>query len=393
MSDVDLPKGLTMHRGKLRIAFRPPNEKNQWKRSLGIPPTKANIKAAEQMLNSIRRDISLGQFNIADYFPNDPSLKKDAQFLSQVLDTYFLKSKEGRVKGSSHLQYVAHVKAINRIAGVVDIANLSQAEAKQFRDSIIKGSPSQPSASFRLWIVRDAISRAVRELAIDSDPFGAMLAPAEKESKAISVNRELEASGGTDVYTLAEAEKLIKACNNDNKRRLLQFMFWSGIRPGEAAALRREDVCLPYIIVRRTLTHNGAEQTPKTGRERKIYLPSSARSVLEQQLQTHGFERVWLTSKGKMYQRSVLFATSTWRELCEKAGVPFRKPYSTRHSFASWMLKAGEPASTVAAHLGHVDVRMIHKVYGKFIPDANPVWTLDDPTKIESFKKSTISSS
>ena len=57
MSDVDLPKGLTMHRGKLRIAFRPPNEKNQWKRSLGIPPTKANIKAAEQMLNSIRRDI------------------------------------------------------------------------------------------------------------------------------------------------------------------------------------------------------------------------------------------------------------------------------------------------------------------------------------------------
>ena len=65
MSDLELPKGITIHRDKLRIAFRPPNEKNQWKRSLGIPPTKANIKATEQMLNAIRRDISLGQFDLS----------------------------------------------------------------------------------------------------------------------------------------------------------------------------------------------------------------------------------------------------------------------------------------------------------------------------------------
>ena len=57
------------------------------------------------------------------------------------------------------------------------------------------------------------------------------------------------------------------------------------------------------------------------------------------------------------------------------------------------MLKAGEPAATVAAHLGHVDVRMVHKVYGKFIPDSNPVWTLDDPANLENLKNSTKTSS
>jgi integrase len=56
------------------------------------------------------------------------------------------------------------------------------------------------------------------------------------------------------------------------------------------------------------------------------------------------------------------------------------------------MLKAGEPESTVAAHLGHTDTAMIRKVYGKFIPDAEPVWALDDPTKKEVFRKSMISS-
>lgn len=77
-----------------------------------------------------------------------------------------------------------------------------------------------------------------------------------------------------------------------------------------------------------------------------------------------------------------------WRKTLEAAGVGYKKRYITRHSFASWMLKAGEPEASVAAHLGHSNVSMIRKTYGKFIPDAKPEWTLDDPSKVEKLKKS-----
>ncbi|URQ88275.1 tyrosine-type recombinase/integrase [Pseudoalteromonas sp. SCSIO 43088] len=393
MSDFDLPKGITMHRGKLRIAFRPPNEKQQWKRSLGIPPTKANIKAAEQMLNSIRRDISLGQFNLADYFPNDPSLKKDEKMLSHILQKHFLDAKKGLVKGSTHATYTETVSALMNSIDDVEIANLDARRCKLFREKIISSSDSSKSVNSRLWIVRTAVTRAISELDLDESAKDLLmfLQPVESKSKAMRVGEEDSALSNSSVYTIDEAERIVKATTNDNLKRLLVFMFWSGLRPGEAAALERRDICLPYIYVRRTLTQSKLIETPKTGRERKIYLPSFARSALELQLQTHDFERVWISTKGEPFTSSTMFHTSTWRRILERAGVEYKKFYITRHSFASWMLKAGEPEASVAAHLGHSDLSMVRKVYGKFIPDSKPEWTLDDPAKLEKVKKSMLS--
>lgn len=386
MNDTDLPKGITMHRGKLRIAFRPPNEKNQWKRSLGIPPTKANIKAAEQMLNAIRRDISLGQFDLSQYFPNDPSLKKDKYALGCILDKHYLDANEKRIKPSTHLRRTAVVKGLKTLAGDLEVANLSLSEAKGFRDLVLRESSSVNVANSRLQAVRSAIERAVQELELDEDPFGVMLDPVRSKSRALSAGEKDTMLGLDEVFTIEEAERVVKACKSAPRKRLITFLFWSGLRPGEAAALRREDVCLPYITVKRTLTQFGTIQTPKTGLKRKIYLPSSARSVLEQQLRTHDSENVWLTQTGKPFRSSQLFQKRCWARMLEKAGLVYRKPYSTRHSFASWMLKAGEPEAAVASHLGHANPSMVRKAYGKFIPDAKPVWTLDDPAKIEILK-------
>ncbi|WP_417655157.1 Arm DNA-binding domain-containing protein [Pseudoalteromonas atlantica] len=391
MSDLELPKGITIHRDKLRIAFRPPNEKHQWKRSLGIPPTKANIKAAEQMLNAIRRDISLGQFDLAQYFPNDPSLKKDERLLGAVIQEHFIKAKKGRVKGSTHNTYTIRAEWVIENYGHIDAANVTPKEAMELREGIISQSPSAELASFRLWLIRFAVTRAVRALVLEEDRFGPMLDSVESKSKALTLEGLHKGIDSNEVFTIEEAERIVKACTSESRKRLVTFLFWSGLRPGEAAALRREDICLPYIIVKRTLTQYGEEQSPKSGRARKIYLPSSARLALEQELLTHDSDRAWVTSMGKPYTSSRLFTTKHWKGILDKAGLAYLAPYTTRHSFASWMLKAGEPESTVAAHLGHTDTAMIRKVYGKFIPDAKPVWTLDDPTKIEIVKNSMIS--
>ena len=53
----------------------------------------------------------------------------------------------------------------------------------------------------------------------------------------------------------------------------------------------------------------------------------------------------------------------------KRAGVRYRNPYQTRHTFASMMLTAKEHPMWVAKQMGHSDWGMIQRVYGKFIED------------------------
>ena len=55
--------------------------------------------------------------------------------------------------------------------------------------------------------------------------------------------------------------------------------------------------------------------------------------------------------------------------LCKRATVPYRNPYQTRHTFASTRLTEGHNPYWLASQLGHEDVEMVFKVYGKWIPE------------------------
>ncbi len=53
--------------------------------------------------------------------------------------------------------------------------------------------------------------------------------------------------------------------------------------------------------------------------------------------------------------------------LCARSGVDYRNPYQVRHTYASTLLTAGANPWYVAAQLGHEDVEMVFRTYGKFI--------------------------
>lgn len=60
-----------------------------------------------------------------------------------------------------------------------------------------------------------------------------------------------------------------------------------------------------------------------------------------------------------------------WVPAMKKAGVRYRRPYQTRHTYASMMLSAGEHPMWVAKQLGHTDWTMIARVYGRWMPSAD----------------------
>lgn len=53
----------------------------------------------------------------------------------------------------------------------------------------------------------------------------------------------------------------------------------------------------------------------------------------------------------------------------ERAGIKYRNPYQIRHTYASTLLTAGANPWYVASQLGHEDVEIVFRTYGKFISE------------------------
>lgn len=79
-------------------------------------------------------------------------------------------------------------------------------------------------------------------------------------------------------------------------------------------------------------------------------------------------EHIWLNPRnGTAWETDAQVRRMLWEPLCKRSGVRYRNPYQVRHSYASALLTAGANPWYVAQQLGHVDVQMVFRVYGKFI--------------------------
>lgn len=71
--------------------------------------------------------------------------------------------------------------------------------------------------------------------------------------------------------------------------------------------------------------------------------------------------------KTKHGQAINLYATVPGCQLLKRAGLRYRNPYQTRHSYASILLTAGEDSAWISTQMGHADLGIIFRVYAKWI--------------------------
>lgn len=116
-------------------------------------------------------------------------------------------------------------------------------------------------------------------------------------------------------------------------------------------------------------------EQPKTlSGEREVKLFPPAIEALEDQkpriLLSRG--RVFFNRRtNKPWETDGQIRKTVWTAALRKAGVPYRNPYQTRHTYASTLLSAGENPLWVAQQMGHKDWGMIRKRYGRWIPDVD----------------------
>jgi integrase len=157
----------------------------------------------------------------------------------------------------------------------------------------------------------------------------------------------------------------------------------AGLRWGEAAALRRSDLdwTRGYITVARTVSDKGRAVTaPKDHEGRRVKASPALLAALrghveamelEGQVKGWGAEQRALafpTSQGNVL-RYPYFLERVWQPLLAKAGLPYRKYHSTRHTFATWLLEDGADLRWVQQQMGHATIGQTADTYGHVQPE------------------------
>jgi integrase len=146
----------------------------------------------------------------------------------------------------------------------------------------------------------------------------------------------------------------------------------TGLRTSELVALNWGDVDFIRGIVRISKASTQAakdtvETTKTRAGVRDVRLLAPALAALKDQRAftfLNDAEIFQNPRNGKRWTGDQPIRKTMWAPALKRAGIRYRYPYQTRHTYASMMLSAGEHPMWVAQQMGHSDWAMIRKTYG-----------------------------
>lgn len=344
--------------------------------SLRLDPTTANLRYAEGLRAEIMRKIVSESFKYQDYFPDSPraalfgyvvSKKTVGDLLRAHLDGCEHAVKNGNLSPSTIVGY-------RRIINGHLLPQFDKVEVRALAPSLLRQWLSSLGVTAKtarniVSVLRSALDDAVNDELIDQNPLEKIAL--KKLLSMTSKKSEYE----VDPFDNLEIDAIIGTATGQ-ARNLFQFAFWSGLRTSELIGLEWDDVDWIHgtVRVQRAVVAK-TEKGPKTkAGTRDVLLLPSARAALQAQKE-HTFlagNRVFHNPRtGLAWETDGQIRKTCWTLILKKAGVRYRNPYQTRHSYASRMLSAGENPWWVAKQMGHVDVEMVFRHYGKWIPNAD----------------------
>ena len=197
-----------------------------------------------------------------------------------------------------------------------------------------------------LGVLKNILDEAVRTGDLENNPFRRVRGSRveRRENKPLS---------------LEQVHNIIEHCDEVFKP-MLTFLAYTGCRPCEAYALKWKQIDFDKgeILIDSGRVY-GIEGTPKTKAGRRIIpmLPpvrAALRLLKEQRLVVEMGRHVFLTRKGQPINENTALYRA-WTSALKNAGLPRRRPYELRHSFASNMLAAGMPIPFISRMIGHAN--------------------------------------
>lgn len=178
----------------------------------------------------------------------------------------------------------------------------------------------------------------------------------------------------TEVFKENEIQVITSYLRNHadiwNMGLLLQFQ--TGMRIGEIAALKQEDIQSDgTLLVHRTEVKYkddsgkwvvGVKDFSKTDAgNRNIILPENARWTLKQILESNPHGEFLFMNKGKRIRENTF--NKRLSSICKELKLEHRSSHKIRKTYGTTLLDCGVTESTVSEQLGHSDIATTRKYY------------------------------
>jgi len=367
------PAGVEIRRwssGKttLRISFY--YRRVQCRETLKLDVTPSNIKYADRLRSEILNAIERGSFSYADYFPQSNLARRFGHVKTNItigeLLTDFLEQIKATREHSTYIGYkkVCHARLIPYF-GSVAIQDLKPAFIREW----IRGlNITSKTLSNILIPLRAIIEQALNDEYIKANPLDKIVI-----SKLLC-KQTSRSNFKVDPFEKQEIKAILDATHHEQIKNLFQFAFFTGLRTSELIALEWGDVDLTHGVlnVARAVVKKQIKGTKTSAGKRKVMLLPPAIEALEAQMK-YTFDngkRVFHNPRtSQSWETDHQIRRTAWVHTMKRAGVRYRNPYQTRHTYASMMLSSGENIMWVASQMGHVDTEMVMKTYGKWIPN------------------------
>ncbi len=307
------------------------------RRSTGLPKTPKNIKYVERVIIPLLLE----------------ELEKPNFSFSRYAHEY-LESKVN-LKSFSEIRHVVNELSV---FNDFDIKTINAGVIRRW----LQGQDCSPKTlRNKMSVFRGILDLALFDEVISKNPFIHIPTPKGVKPEIFPFSRD-------------EVSLILNACDDLDHKNFLAISFYTGMRSGEVLALSRDDIDLEHRIihVRSNLTR-GKLTTPKTRYSvRDIPIFQNLLSFLQSQL-ARTKKYLFVNSKGALYYDISSFKNEEWKDLLASLGLPHRRRYNTRHTFATTLLADGVDLLTISRLMGHANTRMVIDVYAKNNLDKEPL--------------------
>jgi integrase len=316
--------------------------------------TGANIALEEEFDDP--KDMTVEEFGIKSINANKPNIKshvyerKMAAFKNYVVP-YFGKTKISGIKPMDIQDWQ------NRL-----LTTLTPSSAQKYRSIFYN-------------ILQDAFINEI----IVKNPMQLVKAPKQKSKQNTLFDEEEDVLpfNNAEIKLILEDKQLF-----EHNKNFYKLMLFTGMRPGEAVALRWQDILFDKKQIKIMQTRvAGKDGTPKTISSMRYVdiLPQTLEVLQSQQKLTGDKEYLFYTRSGKRYFSHDTLAAS-FKRLLTRNKIKERVLYNLRHTFASQMISQGVDIVWVSKTLGHKDVSITLSTYTKFIQE-------DEATRFQKLEK------
>ena len=180
-------------------------------------------------------------------------------------------------------------------------------------------------------------------------------------------------------FSLEERDAFLENLPSDFWRNYFTVAFGTGLRPSEQLALRWTvegerssyvDFSRGVLVIRQGIVKGEVTELKTAGSSREVPMLPTVEEALRRQRPLTQLKGALVFPNEVGHPLNLAnIRHRVWYPTLQRAGIVARDLYTTRHTFVTTALAAGEQPAWVAAVLGHTTARMIMERYYRYVPN------------------------